>query len=69
MNCKIAKRLTEAWLEASQDHSAARANADTLRGLVSPDDLAEITAEVRRRRNVVEATQAALDRHRSEHGC
>jgi hypothetical protein len=40
-----------------------------MRGFVPPDDLAEITAEVRRRRNLVEATQAALDRHRSEHRC
>lgn len=69
MTCNIAKQLTDAWLEASQDHSAAQANANTLRGFFSPEDLAEITAEVRRRRNIVEATQAALDRHRGEHGC
>jgi hypothetical protein len=69
VNCAIGKRLTDAWLEASQDHSAAQANANALRGLVSPDELADLTAEVRRRRNVAEAVQAALDRHRKEHGC
>jgi hypothetical protein len=69
VDCDIRRQLTDAWLEASQEHSSAQANANTMRGFVTPDDLAEITAEVRRRRNLVEVTQAALDRHRGEHRC